>query len=68
MTEQRPTSSGNQRASRTGRREALKRMGQYAAYTSPVLITLTLPQDAAAGKRGKGKGGRRSPRPHVSRR
>jgi hypothetical protein len=83
MSEERQTSTEGQPATgRTGRREALKQMGQYAAYTAPTLIALTLPQEAAAAKRGRGVlkrllgggrkvarggGGGRSPRPHVSR-
>jgi hypothetical protein len=49
---------------RTGRREALKEMGKYAAYTALVLTALTLPVDAAAkSRRRRGKG---NPRAHSS--
>lgn len=75
MNEGRQTSTEDQQATgHTGRREALKQMGQYAAYTAPTLIALTLPQEAAAGRRNSGGGGYkvaskggRNPRPHVSR-
>jgi hypothetical protein len=43
----------------TGRREALQKMGKYAAYTAPTLIALTLPEEGHAKQR-------RRPRPHVS--
>jgi hypothetical protein len=45
MSDERQTST-----KRTGRREALKMMGQYAAYTAPALIALSLPQEAAADR------------------
>lgn len=58
---------------RTGRREALRRMGKYAVYTAPTLTALTLPLDAAAAKRGSSRGrsskrgsSRGRPRPHAS--
>jgi len=81
MNEERQLSAEGQSATgRTGRREALKQMGQYAAYTAPTLIALTLPQEASAakrrgsilkrllgGNRKVARGGGRKPRPHVSR-
>jgi hypothetical protein len=63
MSEERQMPSNRQQQGEpTGRREALKQMGKYAAYTTPTLIALTLPGAAHAAKR------RPVPRPHVSRR
>jgi hypothetical protein len=40
------------------RREALARMGRYAAYTTPTMMTLLVADKAVAsgGRRGKAKG------------
>jgi len=46
------------------RREALAKMGKYAAYTAPALVALTIPDEGHAKGKGKGKG----PRVHTSHR
>ena len=71
MSEERQVSAADQEVTeQTGRREALKQMGKYAVYTAPTLTALTLPLDAAAAKRGRGRRKRREvgrkPRPQGS--
>jgi hypothetical protein len=51
MSEERKVSEDANADGQDTRRDALMKMGKYAAYTAPVLMSLTLPGKSHAGRR-----------------